>query len=301
MKSICVKNLRSLRDTNDMEIKPINILVGSNSSGKSTFLRLFPLIKQSISKKINGPILWAGDDDYVDFGSFKEAINNSISDKEIKFKFNFDIDISIGDFFRNKRLEFKSDKKNCNVEVEYSVSKRKNDNIDYISELRLNFLNYDILLKFSEDKDIKKININDNEYSISKNKDNNELPFLNDLFFLFDYNFFEISLSNLREVALNEIKKITDEEEVKKSNNKNNTSQPEEDINLNIGIKSIYEMNLRNEIEYYFFKNILGLEIKDKKENRSQVDNDNIFTSIDKITYDFKFSELVMMFMTPYI
>ena len=183
MKSICVKNLRSLRDTNDMEIKPINILVGSNSSGKSTFLRLFPLIKQSLSKKINGLILWAGDDDYVDFGSFKEAINNSISEKEIKFKFNFDIDISIGDFFRTKRSEFKRNKKNCNVKVEYSVSKRKNDNIDYISELRLNFLNYDILLKFSEDKYIKKININDNEYSISKNKDNNELPFFNELFF----------------------------------------------------------------------------------------------------------------------
>ena len=91
MKSIRIKNLRSLSDTKDMELKPINILVGANSSGKSTFLRLFPLIKQSLRKKVNGPILWAGDDDdYVDFGSFKETVNNCSDEKEIKFKFKFD-------------------------------------------------------------------------------------------------------------------------------------------------------------------------------------------------------------------
>lgn len=41
MKSIRVRNLRSLKDTDEIEIKRINILVGTNSSGKSTFLRVF--------------------------------------------------------------------------------------------------------------------------------------------------------------------------------------------------------------------------------------------------------------------
>ena len=72
MNSIQVKNLRSLTDTGKIDVKKINILVGTNSSGKSTFLRIFPLLKQSFNKKINGPILWCGDDDdYVDFGSFE--------------------------------------------------------------------------------------------------------------------------------------------------------------------------------------------------------------------------------------
>ncbi len=69
---IQVKNLRSLYDTGEIEMKKINMLVGNNSSGKSTFLRIFPLLKQSFNKRINGPILWAGDeDDYVDLEAFR--------------------------------------------------------------------------------------------------------------------------------------------------------------------------------------------------------------------------------------
>jgi len=72
------------------KLSPITVLVGENSSGKSTFLRAFPLLKQSISKRTSGPILCAGDvDDYVDFGSFEETVTNDGSDSIIfGFKFN---------------------------------------------------------------------------------------------------------------------------------------------------------------------------------------------------------------------
>lgn len=91
LKSIRLKNIRSLADTGEIPICPLTILVGGNSSGKSTFLRTFPLIRQSISKRTDGPILWAGDiDDYVDFGSFKETkgrVGNAID-----FSFTFEIE-----------------------------------------------------------------------------------------------------------------------------------------------------------------------------------------------------------------
>ena len=91
VKEIQMKNFRSLKDTGMQKLSPITILVGENSSGKSTFLRAFPLLKQSISKRTSGPILWAGDvDDYVDFGSFKETVTNDKS-KEITFCFKFNI------------------------------------------------------------------------------------------------------------------------------------------------------------------------------------------------------------------
>lgn len=77
MKKIRIQNVRSLQDTGMVPMAEIILLVGENSSGKSTFLRLFPLIRQSISKRTDGPLLWAGDvDDYVDFGSFSEAVTN---------------------------------------------------------------------------------------------------------------------------------------------------------------------------------------------------------------------------------
>ena len=92
VKEIQMKNFRSLKDTEMQPLSPITILVGENSSGKSTFLRAFPLLKQSISKRTSGPILWAGDvDDYVDFGSFEETVTNDGSD-DITFGFKFSID-----------------------------------------------------------------------------------------------------------------------------------------------------------------------------------------------------------------
>lgn len=36
-----IENFRSLKDTWWIQIKPVNILLGANSSGKSSFLRSF--------------------------------------------------------------------------------------------------------------------------------------------------------------------------------------------------------------------------------------------------------------------
>ena len=51
------KNLRSLKDTGLIDIKPITFLLGQNSSGKSTFLRSFPRLRQSVETKTKGPIM----------------------------------------------------------------------------------------------------------------------------------------------------------------------------------------------------------------------------------------------------
>ncbi len=71
--SVGIKNLRSLKQVEDIEIKPITILVGANSSGKSTFLRSFPLFTQSIMKPLRGSISWF-DDSLVDFGDYDTAL-----------------------------------------------------------------------------------------------------------------------------------------------------------------------------------------------------------------------------------
>lgn len=89
LESIRIENVRSLKDTGTVSLPPVTLLVGQNSSGKSTFLRTFPLIKQSISKRTDGPLLWAGDvDDYVDFGSFSEALTNDGAES-MSFHFGF--------------------------------------------------------------------------------------------------------------------------------------------------------------------------------------------------------------------
>jgi len=81
-----VKNLRCLTDTGLVPIRPITVLVGRNSSGKSTFLRAFPLLRQSVETARNSPILWYHER-FVDFGSLKDAAAQRLAEPEATFQF----------------------------------------------------------------------------------------------------------------------------------------------------------------------------------------------------------------------
>lgn len=84
-----IQNLRSIKDSGEIKLKPIMILLGVNSSGKSTFLRSFPLFTQSVDKKLRGPIAWF-DNSFVDFGDFKTAKNRYADESEgISFYYRF--------------------------------------------------------------------------------------------------------------------------------------------------------------------------------------------------------------------
>ena len=84
-----IQNLRSISDSDFIEFKPIMILLGKNSSGKSTFLRSFPLFTQSVDKRLRGPISWF-DAAYVDFGDFKTAKNKFAAEEDgISFTYQY--------------------------------------------------------------------------------------------------------------------------------------------------------------------------------------------------------------------
>lgn len=88
LESIRLRNLRSFADDNNspyVDLKPLTVLIGKNSSGKSTFLRSFPLLRQSVEANTTGPILWYSS--YVDFGAFSEARKFDIEKNIIYFDF----------------------------------------------------------------------------------------------------------------------------------------------------------------------------------------------------------------------
>jgi hypothetical protein len=87
-----------------VSLKPINILVGRNSAGKSTFARTFPLLKQSIETRSSAPILWWGED--VDFGDFQTSVHNRDSEKQISFHFQVDYE---GETSQLRRSLFQED------------------------------------------------------------------------------------------------------------------------------------------------------------------------------------------------
>ncbi|WP_225758202.1 AAA family ATPase [Leclercia sp. Marseille-Q4284] len=80
-----VKNLRSFTNECHFKLAPITVFVGRNSSGKSSLLRTFPLMRQSFEANTTGPILWYGR--LVDFGDFEEAISKNNQSNNIEFSF----------------------------------------------------------------------------------------------------------------------------------------------------------------------------------------------------------------------
>lgn len=158
LEQIQIKNVRSLKDTGLIKLRPINVLVGNNSSGKSTFLRTFPLIKQSISKYTNGPILWSGDvDDYVDFGSFKETITNDGNSKSIELTFVFESQ-RLGTFnspFYYSSPFLKKLEHNDEDKVTYSMvikSRGTDENSgEYVSEVKVGICSHILHMEYSED------------------------------------------------------------------------------------------------------------------------------------------------------
>jgi len=81
VRSLRLKNFRSFLDTGRVELRPLTVLVGANSSGKSSFLRFFPLLRQTFEAKSASPLLWYGR--YVDFGDFSQALRRGAEPKEI--------------------------------------------------------------------------------------------------------------------------------------------------------------------------------------------------------------------------
>lgn len=96
-----IQNIRSIVDSGDIQLKPLSIFIGANSSGKSTALRIFPLLKQSAERDLSSPFLLNGN--IVDFGDPDEIISRfNENNDEFVLSFCFhekDIPLSINTSF----------------------------------------------------------------------------------------------------------------------------------------------------------------------------------------------------------
>jgi len=94
-----IQNFRSLKNTGYIDIKPLTILVGKNSSGKSSFLRHFPMLKQSFQENTRTPLLLYGK--YVDFGTtFKDIKPKFLKETDETF-YSIGLSFSLYDLLLN--------------------------------------------------------------------------------------------------------------------------------------------------------------------------------------------------------
>jgi hypothetical protein len=141
MDSLRLKRFRCFEDTGNIEFAPLNLLVGANSSGKSSFLKFFYLLKQTIRENRRGVFLWNSQNaNSVDFKDFTNTVKDGTGSIEIEFSVK---DLPIyGNYGRTNSAV-------SEVCVSFIISKQ-NDYFDYLEKLTIQFDNQIIVCSFDE-------------------------------------------------------------------------------------------------------------------------------------------------------
>ena len=134
LRAFRVTNLRSIKDSGWVQLKPLTLLVGANSSGKSTLLRLFPLLKQSVLQQTQGPMLWY-DEHFVDFGSFSDAVNSRSTEKAVELGFRLTLlRQDLWPFWSRRTFNPETVDEPSDVEVDITVGLGARDCLLYTSD-----------------------------------------------------------------------------------------------------------------------------------------------------------------------
>lgn len=162
LESIRVRNLRSLKDTDRVLLRPLTILLGENSCGKSTFLRTFPLLRQSAESSTRSSILWFGK--YVDFGDFDEALIREEGAKEIAFEFG--LTVPSGIYYGPARHMFRSKSHfESKIYISLRLASLGKDGLTRTAGVDLEIDGNSIKIDISEAGKISSITVNDNSYN----------------------------------------------------------------------------------------------------------------------------------------
>lgn len=92
-------NFRLFNREVNIRIRPITILIGRNSAGKSSVIKFLSMLKQSLDRDTSD--FFDADGEATRFGSFKN-LKNSVSQKQYMF---FDLDVSSSSIFQSKNLD----------------------------------------------------------------------------------------------------------------------------------------------------------------------------------------------------
>ncbi|MGM9322554.1 AAA family ATPase [Deinococcus aquaticus] len=175
MQSYEFTNLRSFgEESGRVELNSLTLLLGSNSSGKSSLIRFLPLLKQSFETRTTGPILWFGR--LVDFGDFKSSMHRGGNLDNITYSFGFGPDdIFMLSPMHRRLISFTNPdfRAHCKVTL---VANSKND-AARIGGYVFGIYDHHIELIFNSKREIDSITINGIECEL----DNSVRPVLDDV------------------------------------------------------------------------------------------------------------------------
>lgn len=143
IQSIELKNFKSIKKKN-FPLRNLNVLLGLNGQGKSTFIQSLLVLRQSDKLELGELKLNGGDNGLINIGTTKDALYQYSKNDDLSIiiefekgkKYHMDFEYKIGaDVFKQKNL-----KKNIYGEVEESIGKNQslfNNDFQYLNAQRI--------------------------------------------------------------------------------------------------------------------------------------------------------------------
>ena len=160
LKKISLKNFKGFQTLDNLEFKPITILCGTNSSGKSSILKSLLLMQQTMNgQQLASSLLLNGK--LVKLGTFENIIYNHDANNEITISLSFNFENSQKVLKRTRiksmiRDFFNIDiNKNPNFNISFSFSFKKN--LDNICLSYLNIEGNDVFFELTHKENSKYI------------------------------------------------------------------------------------------------------------------------------------------------
>jgi predicted ATPase len=87
LRKLRIKNFKAWEDTGDLELAPLTVLFGPNSSGKSSISQFLMMLKQTVrSSDRNSVFDFGGLEDAVRLGGFREAVFSHDLERSLEFE-----------------------------------------------------------------------------------------------------------------------------------------------------------------------------------------------------------------------
>lgn len=163
--NIYIKNYKCFKDSNSLELAPLTILCGVNSSGKSSIINSLLTLKQSYddisvtnSLKLNGP--------YVKNGTYADIINDCSAEKELIIGVSYDLERSAGftseevsssrysiSAYKNLARLYGTEEKIIHVDLSNTIAAHNsNGNTLSAQYIRISYDNFESVIEFVGNK-----------------------------------------------------------------------------------------------------------------------------------------------------
>ena len=92
LKSLRIQNFKAWKDTNTINMAPISLFFGANSSGKSSIGQFLMMLKQTVESQDRSTVFYpGGKNSAVQLGSFQEMVYGRDSTESIEFEYRWSL------------------------------------------------------------------------------------------------------------------------------------------------------------------------------------------------------------------